>query len=326
MSDQLSPLLLVGAGAMAQAYAKALRALGRPFVVAGRGRERAERFAAEWGVPAGHGDLAAQLAALPSPPREAVVAASAGALPQATRDLLAAGCRRLLIEKPAALDPEGAAALAEQVAAAGAEAYVAYNRRFYASTARAREMIAEDGGALSMKFDFTEATRRIEALNKDPVELSGWFFGNSTHVVDLAFFLAGEPVGLSAQTRGGLDWHPAGAVFTGHGRTAADVDFSYHADWLAPGRWGVEVMTRRRRLVLQPMERLFVQDHAGFDLKPEPLDDQADHDFKPGLLRQTEAFLAARPDVRLLPLADHARLFSIYAVLRDGGVYKRSEA
>lgn len=319
MPDQLNPVLLVGCGGMASAYAKVLRALGVPFVVAGRGQARAEAFAAEWGVPAGHGPLAAQLAAMKAVPAAAIVAVSATTLPEATRDLLAAGCRRLLVEKPAALDPQGAADLAKAVAAKGAEAFVAYNRRFYASTERARAMILEDGGAVSLKFDFTEATKRIEALDKDAAELAGWFYGNSTHVIDLAFFLTGGPAEVSATSGGTLPWHPSAAVFAGHGLTGSGAMFSYHANWLAPGRWGVEVMTRQRRLVLQPMEQLFCQEHSGFNLAAVTLEDELDTLYKPGIYRQTEAFLAGGPDGRLLSLAEHARLFSIYATIRDGG-------
>ena len=34
--------------------------------------------------------------------------------------------------------------------------------------------------------------------------------------------------------------------------------FSYFADWEAPGRWGLEVLTRKRRLIFRPMEQLQV--------------------------------------------------------------------
>jgi len=311
-------VLIVGAGPMAQAHAAVLAALGRPFRVAGRGAASAAVFAAAVGVTPGIGPLADQLAALPAPPRIAIIATSAALLPEATRALLGAGARRLLIEKPAALDPVGAAALAADVRVVGAEAFVAYNRRFFAATQAARAMIAEDGGALSVKFDFTEATQRIEALDKDPADLAGWFYGNSTHVVDLAFHLAGAPKRLCGARKGGLVWHPAGAVFTGWGETENGALVSWHANWLAPGRWGVEVMTARRRLVLQPMEQLFVQEQGSFALTQAALDDALDRRFKPGLHAQLAAFLADGADPRLLTLADHAERFAAYAAIRDG--------
>jgi hypothetical protein len=77
-------------------------------------------------------------------------------------------------------------------------------------------------------------------------------------------------------------------------------------------------MTARRRLILQPLEQLSVQDQSGFAVTPVALDDGDDRAFKPGLLRQVAAFLAARPDPRLLTLTEHARRFAAYAAIRDG--------
>ncbi|MDX0833436.1 gfo/Idh/MocA family oxidoreductase [Sinorhizobium medicae] len=324
MPDQLTSVILAGCGGMASAYAKVLRQVEQHFVVLGRSQAGAEKFAAEWNVHVGYGPHEEQLASLETVPATAIVAVSAASLSEVTKALIKFGCRKILIEKPAAMDPVAVADLASFAEAHGVEAYVAYNRRFYSSALQAERLIAEDGGALSLKFDFTEATRRIEALGKDAVELQGWFYGNSTHVIDLAFFLAGEPRELQAQSCRTLEWHPAGAIFSGHGVTRRDVVFSYHANWLAPGRWGVEIMTRHRRLVLQPMEELFCQHHNTFNLEKISSDDELDRAYKPGIYLQTKAFLAAKPDERLLPLAKHASLFAIYATIRDGGVYSKS--
>lgn len=322
MPDQLTPLLLVGTGAMSGAYAKVLKTLRQPFVVAGRGAERAEAFSREWGVDAGNGPLPDQLARLDRTPEVAIVAVSAANLAEATAQLVEAGVRRLLVEKPVALNQPDAEKLDILVRNAGAEAYVAYNRRFYASVDAARNIIDADGGVLSIKFDFTEARTRIEALNKDPAELSAWLFGNSTHVIDLAFFLGGRPTRMFAQRRGGLAWHPAGAIFTGCGTTDKDADFSYHANWLAPGRWGVEIMTAKSRLILQPMEQLFLQNQQSFGVEPVAIDDALDKEFKPGLYRQTEAFLSGKPDPRLMRLSEQVEAFKDYTIIRDGNQLK----
>ncbi|MGE4430282.1 MAG: Gfo/Idh/MocA family protein [Sphingobium sp.] len=318
MPDQLTPLLLVGTGAMAGAYAKVLKAIGQPFVAAGRGSERAEAFAREWDVETGHGPLIEQLGRFQSIPDTAIVAVSATNLAEVTKELIAAGVGRLLVEKPVALNQNDAATLGILAEDKGAEIYVAYNRRFYASVDAAREIIDADGGVLSFKFDFTEARTRIEALNKDPAELANWLYGNSTHVIDLAFFLGGHPQTLVAQSRGGLGWHPSGAIFTGCGTTDKGADFSYHANWLAPGRWGVEVMTAKSRLILQPMEQLMMQNLQSFAVENIAIDDALDRDFKPGLYRQTEAFLSRKPDSRLMSLSEQIKAFEHYTAIRDG--------
>ena len=67
--------------------------------------------------------------------------------------------------------------------------------------------------------------------------------------------------------------------------------FSYLADWQGPGRWGVELLTAKRRLILRPMEQLQVTLSGSVLIEAmEPLD-RLDQDYKPGLYRQTQAFL-----------------------------------
>ena len=73
--------------------------------------------------------------------------------------------------------------------------------------------------------------------------------------------------------------------------TDQNVLFSYFADWEAPGRWGVEVLTRKNRLILCPMEQLQVTPLGSVKVESVPLEDKLDQDFKPGLYRQVEAFL-----------------------------------
>jgi predicted dehydrogenase len=181
MPHQLENVLLVGCGGMAAAYAKVLHGLEQPFIASGRSQAGAEKFAAEWNVATGHGPLEQQLAAMGTVPATAIVAVSATSLAEVSKTLIRFGCRKILVEKPAGMCPAEVTDLAEFAAVHNTLAYVAYNRRFYSSVLRAESIIEEDGGAFSLKFDFTEATRRIEALDKDPAELSGWFYGNSTH-------------------------------------------------------------------------------------------------------------------------------------------------
>jgi predicted dehydrogenase len=226
---------------------------------------------------------------------------------------------RILVEKPAVLDLTEAASVMAAVIAAKAEVFVGYNRRFMASTLRAAEIIDADGGVVSVKFDFSERARSIALLGKPQRELDTWFYGNSTHVVDLAFHFFGPPVALSAEIAGTLVWHPAAGVFTGNARNAASGLMSWHANWVSPGRWGVEVLTAEHRLILQPLEKLRVQNHAGFDEVAVVLDDVLDVTFKPGLMRQVRAFLYGELAERLPSLAAHIEAMRYYDIIRVGG-------
>lgn len=287
-------LWLVGAGPMAQAYGKVLKGLGVPFTVIGRGEASAAAFEAAVGVPV--------LRRMPGErPDAAIVAVGVTELASAAR---ATRAKRLLVEKPGGTKPSDFALK---------NAYVAFNRRFYASTLAAKRMIAEDGGAQSFHFEFNELGRKVGEGRHSPEIKRLWLAANSSHVIDLAFHLGGEPAEIAGFKARRLPWHPSGSVFAGAGRTKKGALFSYAANWEAPGRWGVEVATSKRRFVLRPLETLQVQEHGSFELKPVALDDAHDREFKPGLRRQVEAFLSGSKE--LLPLAEHGRRLKVWRKL-----------
>ena len=153
-------------------------------------------------------------------------------------------------------------------------------------------MIAEDGGSVSCNFEFTEWAHTISPAAFPAEVKSSWLIANSSHVIDLAFHLCGLPADWKGWHAGGLEWHAASARFCGAGITDRGVIFSYHADWEAPGRWALEVLTRKRRFIFRPMEQLQVTPLASVVVKPIPIDDALDKAFKPGLYEETKAFLA----------------------------------
>lgn len=297
-------VLLVGTGPMAKAHAAPLKKLGVDFMALSRGEESARRFTEETGQPATAGGLASWLAANQAPAR-AVVATPIVDLASTTRKLIDAGCRDILLEKPAAVDAAGIVALARYAETHRARVMVAYNRRYYASVMAARTMIHQEGGAQSLYFEFSEVADKVGALPYDPAVLANWELANSTHVLDTAFFLAGKPTVIQGRIAGGLPWHPRGSRWVGSGRTEVGADFAYFADWDAPGRWGIEVNTYQTRYVLRPMEALQVQRRGSFQLEPVGLDDEMDRVFKPGLYRQMKAWLAGGDENSIL-LAEHA--------------------
>ena len=283
-------LWLIGAGVMAQDYAKVLNALDHEYLVVGRSAASAGKFESATGRPVRQGGLSETLRVLAAPER-AIVAVGVEQLADTAIELIEAGTRRILVEKPGGLNASQIQALQQAATKRGAAVLIAYNRRFYASTAMTRRMIVEDGGATSCSFEFTEWSHMIAPLTKGPGVKEAWFLANSTHVVDLAFHLCGFPADWSAWHAGSLIWHPSAARFCGAGITEKGVLFNYQADWEAPGRWGVEVLTRKRRLVFRPMEQLQVIPLGSVTAESVELDDRLDKEFKPGLYMQTKAFL-----------------------------------
>ncbi len=290
-------VLLVGAGPMAIAHAKALQAQGVPFEAVGRGAGSSAAFARETGVQPIEGGLARYLSAGAfEGTRPVIVAVPVPQLAEAAKQLISHGARRLLVEKPAGLDLDEIGGVAAAARTSGAAVFVAYNRRFYASVAAARTLIAEDGGVSSFHVDFSELAERIATKGKDAAILANWVLANSSHMIDLAFHLAGVPDDMNGTVSGHLPWHPAGAVFAGHGHTRNGGLFTWHADWNSAGRWGLDLRTPRRRLLLQPLEKLQVQEKSGFALTELPIDDALDRAFKPGIYRQLQAFLTDQPE------------------------------
>ena len=303
-------LWLIGAGKMAQDYTKVLQGLARDFEVIGRSTASADKFEEVTDVKVRQGGLSAALSDSRSP-EQAIVAVGIEALAEVAIELIQAGTRRILIEKPGGLNTMEIRSLQQKAVEYKAEVFVAYNRRFYAATELARKLIDEDGGATSCIFEFTEWSHVIAPLVKAPSVKESWFLANSTHVVDLAFHLCGFPKDWRAWHSGSLDWHSSAARFCGSGVTDQNVLFSYQADWEAPGRWGVEILSRKRRFILRPMEQLQIIQLGSVKVDSVELDDRLDKKFKPGLYTQTKAFLEN----------DNNRLCTVDEQLRHCDVY-----
>jgi predicted dehydrogenase len=304
---------LVGAGGMALEYHKVLRALDCRATIIGRGEESSRKFEVQSAHPVVSGGLEAFLLSNPSVADAAIVAVGVEALAPTTIRLLQAGVRRILLEKPGALNRTQIEALQAESMARGAQVVIAYNRRFFASTLAAQQMIKEDGGVQSLNFEFTEWGHVIEGLPKARGVKEAWVLANSTHVIDLAFYLGGFPIELNSLTGGSLKWHPTSAIFAGSGRTDQGVLFSYQANWDSPGRWGVEVLTRHRRLILRPMETLQIIRRGSVNIEKVEIENEMDKIYKPGLYRQVASFLFGDSNEKLCLIGEQVRKWGAYS-------------
>lgn len=311
MSDNVK-VLVVGAGLMAKEYCKVLQALRREPVVVGRSESRAVQFEEEMGISVLPGGIEKNITEMDEIPEYAIVAVDVRQLAAVTQTLLSNGIKNILLEKPGALTRSELEANRDMAAGQHANVYIAYNRRYYASTQKALEIIEEDGGVSSFHFEFTEWSHVIEKAAHPQEVKEKWILCNSTHVLDLAFFLGGFPEELAAYAAGSLKWHSSGSVYVGGGITEKGALFSYHANWAAPGRWAVEVLTNKHRLYLKPMETLQVQELAAVAVNPIEIDDRLDKEFKPGLYRQVESFLENIDDGKKITIAEQAEHLQFY--------------
>jgi predicted dehydrogenase len=289
---------------MAVDYVKVLKASGVSFTVIGRGKESATLFQQKTAVTPLTGGLDDFLSQTNQVFSHAIVATGVEGLLNNTIALLNHGISRVLIEKPAALNTEELQQKWPLLSAGSSQVFVAYNRRFYASVQEALRLVQADGGLQSMHFEFTEWVHKIDTTKKSPAILANWFYANSTHVVDLAFYIAGQPTQLNSFSKAGaLPWH-AVTNFAGAGITEKAVLFSYLSNWESAGRWAIELLTNKRRIYLKPLESIGVQWKGKIDIEPHEFDKKIDEDFKPGLYNQTAAFLNGN-DQLLLTIAAH---------------------
>lgn len=301
---------IIGAGVIAREYAKILKSLDTEFICIGRGEQSAKAFEEATGTSVITGGLNNYLSTSPDLPEAAIVATNAEQLANTTIELVKNGVKRILCEKPGFNNPSELEDVFAAAKEKGAEVYYAYNRRFFAATLAAEKVIEEDGGLLSFNFEFTE-WRHVIAKSLRSIEVKkNWFYANSTHVVDLAFFLGGNPVEMTCFSKDKSDFNEP-INFAGAGRTDKDVLFCYNANWNAPGRWAVELLTEKHRIYLKPMEQLQLQDKASVKVYPVEIDDHLDKEFKPGFYLETKAFLE-KDTARLCSLEnqyDHVNRF-----------------
>jgi predicted dehydrogenase len=311
-----SSVLLVGAGPMAVEYAKVLKSLGITPVVIGRGVKSANDFLVATDIPVFIEGLKAWITESSHQlPEYAIVAVGEKWVGSVSLELLRYGIKKLLIEKPGGFDVADIREVHKSALKNQANVYVGYNRRFYASVEEAKKIISADGGVSSFNFEFTEWSHVIGPIEKEDGVKEQWFLSNSTHVIDLAFHLGGRPKEMSSYFRGGLSWHPISSVFAGAGRSIRDTLFTYQANWESPGRWGLELLTPKHRLIFRPLEKLQVQKIGSVAIENVELNDSLDQEFKPGLYKQVTAFLANDSDV-LPTIGDQVLMLDWYLRIR----------
>lgn len=283
---------IIGAGTIAKEYAKVLSALHKEYIVIGRSKESAERFENETGHSVERGGLSAFLENIPdqSLPSHVIVAVDVTQLADITAELIKRNISYILTEKPGFAEVSELDKFNSLLGNSKSKVFLAYNRRFYASVIAAEKIIKEDGGLLSFHFEFTEWEKSVLSDPRDRKVLDNWFYANSTHVVDLAFYLGGFPKRISSYTSGKIDWYKH-STFVGAGETVNGILFSYCANWYAPGRWAVELMTSKHRIYLKPMEKLQIQKLNSVTVESVEIDDRLDKEFKPGFYLQTKSFI-----------------------------------
>lgn len=286
------PILLIGTGPIGIEYANILKSLDQNVIAVGRSETSCNIFFTQTGIRAVSGGFQewqthnerVQL-------DETIIAVSENELGSVALQCLKSGIKKIFIEKPGGSTFDEIRKVGTFANEKRAQVFIGYNRRQYASVQMCKKMIQEDGGVTSFNFEFTEWGHVISDLAKAPGVKEEWFLHNSTHVIDLAFYLGGYPLHMNTFVKGSLPWHKNAAIFAGAGESTLGALFSYQANWAAPGRWGVEILTAKHRLILRPLEKLQIQNIGSVGITEVPIDDEWDKQFKPGFYQQTKYFI-----------------------------------
>jgi len=280
-------VLLVGPGNIGLDYAKVLKSFDINLNVVGRSINSSKNFYEKTGIRVDSRGLENYIKDNPEPPEYAIVAVNENQLCNSTLSLIHYGVKNILVEKPGGLNHQELRRIA--TAGINTNIYIGYNRRFYQSVKKCREFIKDTNKPVHTTFEFTEWVHDIDFNHYTKEELKRFFLCNSSHVVDLAFHLIGTPAYLDSNTADGLDWHPSAAIFSGSGKTVKNNLFTYNANWISAGRWGIEITLEDYKLILKPLEKLYIQKKGSLDLEEVKLD-KIDTDYKAGLYSQIKSF------------------------------------
>lgn len=283
-----STIWLIGASTISQEYSRILIKLKQPFEVIGRSESSALSFKKKTGCSVKTGGLKLNLKK--TVPNAAIVAVGVQELFEVTKELINSGTKRILLEKPGAINLKEINQLNLLAKKKKTEILIAYNRRFYNSIYKLKDLIKKDGGVSSMNFEFTEWIHKVKPLQRSLSVREHWMIANS-HVIDLAFHLCGKPKNWQCWQDGSFEWHPASARFCGAGITNKGIMFSYLSDWQSAGSWRLELMTAKRRYFLRPLEKLQAMKLGTTLIEDIKLEDKIDLEFKAGLFLQTKKFL-----------------------------------
>ena len=304
-------LIIVGAGSMAASYVEVMKSLSYKFDVICRNTIKADKFKIKHKVNTSSGGIDKYLSDKNAKIKYAIVCVDIDNLFEVSLVLLKNGIKNILIEKPGGINKKQINSIYRYSKKFNANAYIAYNRRFYESIKSAIKIIKGDGGIRTCFFEFTEWSHIIENEDVPKIFKERLFLCNSSHILDLFLYFCGEPKTFNSSTTGSIGWHPNASAFSGSGITSKGILFSYIADWESAGRWNLELTTSKRRLYFSPLEKLHCMDRGSLDkyeIKPVNENDKL---YKPGIYNMVRKFIE-NDHSDFCTIKDQSKHFNLY--------------
>lgn len=308
--------LLIGAGPIGTEYVKSLIVNGINFEVYTRSEETAEKLLLTTGKKA----ITGRQGLLDLKRYESVIICTpAETLFHLTKKCLDAGVQKILLEKPGLLNSTECKLLEKDYGQQIDKVLVAYNRRFYPSVEKLDKLTNGGSDILSIHGDFTELYHNILESNRFSTNvLQHWGIANSSHVLDLVQYFAGNFQQLKRNNQGSLRPHFGAAYMSAIGITDKEVQVSLRADWRSAGRWGLWVYTHDAVYILQPLEKLFKMKKGEFSVEEIEITDVT-QSIKLGIHGVCTAFVSEAEDKRLIPLKDQIKHILAYEFITGIG-------
>lgn len=247
-------------------------------------------------------------------PRKAINAVSIESLVNTSTLLIDMGVENILIEKPVDFSYKKIKKLKKLGELKNVGLYVAYNRRFYDSIIELKKLIYQRREEIIYcQIEVSEPIINWTGYMKELFDSSfeKAFIAQSTHVLDLAFHLIGTPRKMNFHR---INSGEVTNLF-GSGVTQKNIGFTYSGSWGAPGNWQIEITTKCRKYVLNPLEELSVCEYKKSESRFLPITQKMwsqDHDlYKPGLMREVETFCNGNYDDHC-DLKTHLNNFKVY--------------
>ena len=186
----------------------------------------------------------------------------------------------ILVEKPGC---QFACQMEEIIKKSNTNIYIGYNRRFYSSVKKILDIIEKDS-PIELNLEINEPYP--EKINNN------YFINQTSHVIDLAFFICGFPRIINTEIKGEgiIQNHLRGSYFEGNGITKKSIPFKYKGRWVeTKKKWKIEIKLKSGKvLILSPLEILKIKEG---DKIIELEKDSIDINFKPGLYNQIKNFI-----------------------------------
>ena len=164
---------------------------------------------------------------------------------------------------------------------------IAYNRRFYGSVNYLKKLILKNK-VRGAYFDLTEWVNKIRLSDYSKSELKKWFICNTSHIIDLVFYLIGQSKKVCFVNKDSIKWHKP-ILFTGNGVTKKNIPFVYRGDWLSYGRWEIKLYFKGFVAKLKPLESLKIEHIQKKNIKIEKFMNESK--YKPGFYNMCNSFI-----------------------------------